>query len=210
MANRNRDAGRERFWRSTLTRQAASGLSVRAFCRQEELAESAFYAWRRTIAQRDREQEGAQKRHHTTAQRHHTTAHGDARPQRSAKGSTRPTAKRSARPGAQRSAKQSARRSAKGSITESVKQSGKTSARRNGRATRAAAFVPVVVTGERPQPSDGGTGREEIVIELAGGRRLLLPEAITAERLARLVHALEADLAATGPEIHGFRAGAER
>jgi len=55
MANRNRDAGRERFWRATLKRQAASGLSVRAFCRQETLAESNFYAWRRTIAERDQE-----------------------------------------------------------------------------------------------------------------------------------------------------------
>jgi hypothetical protein len=55
MANRNRDAGREGFWRATLKRQAASGLSVREFCRREDLAESNFYAWRRTIAERDQE-----------------------------------------------------------------------------------------------------------------------------------------------------------
>jgi hypothetical protein len=36
-----------------LVRFAAGGLSVRAFCRREKLAESAFYFWRREIAQRD-------------------------------------------------------------------------------------------------------------------------------------------------------------
>ena len=44
MANKRRDAGKERFWREVLKRQAASGLSVRAFCRRESLTESAFYA----------------------------------------------------------------------------------------------------------------------------------------------------------------------
>lgn len=53
MANQQRDAGKEAFWRDVVQRQAASGVSVRAFCRQEQLVESAFYAWRRTIAQRD-------------------------------------------------------------------------------------------------------------------------------------------------------------
>ena len=55
MANAKRDAGREAFWRRAVQRQAESGLTVRAFCRREELAESNFYAWRRTIAERDRE-----------------------------------------------------------------------------------------------------------------------------------------------------------
>lgn len=53
MAERQRDLVKERFWREVLARQASSGLSGRAFCRQEQLAESAFYAWRRTIALRD-------------------------------------------------------------------------------------------------------------------------------------------------------------
>ena len=53
MAKQQRDLAKERFWREVLARQAASGLSGRAFCRQEQLAESAFYAWRRTIAWRD-------------------------------------------------------------------------------------------------------------------------------------------------------------
>lgn len=54
MPNKTRDAAKERFWRDALQRFAASGLGVRGFCRRENLAESAFYAWRRTIAQRDR------------------------------------------------------------------------------------------------------------------------------------------------------------
>lgn len=53
MANKQRDGAKERFWRDVLKRRAASGLSVRAFCRQEKLRESAFYAWRRTIGARD-------------------------------------------------------------------------------------------------------------------------------------------------------------
>ncbi len=53
MANMQRDAGKEQFWRGVLKRQAASGLSVRAFCQRERLTESSFYAWRRTLAERD-------------------------------------------------------------------------------------------------------------------------------------------------------------
>jgi hypothetical protein len=55
MANRERDAKRDTFWRGALKRYAASGLSIRAFCQREQLTESAFYAWRRTIGQRDAE-----------------------------------------------------------------------------------------------------------------------------------------------------------
>jgi hypothetical protein len=55
MANKRRDAGKERFWREVLKRQAASGLSVRAFCRRESLTESAFYAWRRIVVERNTE-----------------------------------------------------------------------------------------------------------------------------------------------------------
>jgi len=47
MANRRRDSGREKLWRSRLARQAASRLSVRAFCQREGVAEPSFYAWRR-------------------------------------------------------------------------------------------------------------------------------------------------------------------
>ena len=53
MANTQRDLAKERFWRGVVKRYAASGLCGRAFCRQQRLAESAFYAWRRTIMERD-------------------------------------------------------------------------------------------------------------------------------------------------------------
>ncbi len=62
MANKRRDAGKERFWRDVLKRHAASGLSVRAFCEREKLTESAFYAWRRTLAERNTEPKLARRR----------------------------------------------------------------------------------------------------------------------------------------------------
>jgi hypothetical protein len=55
MANNERDAAKERRWRDVLRRHAASGLSVRAFCLREKLTESGFYAWRRTVAERNGE-----------------------------------------------------------------------------------------------------------------------------------------------------------
>lgn len=53
MANKNRSGEREAFWRDVVKRFGSSGLSVRAFCRREKLQESAFYFWRRTLADRD-------------------------------------------------------------------------------------------------------------------------------------------------------------
>lgn len=53
MASERRVVGRERFWREVLDHFSASGLSIRAFCRREGLAESAFYAWRRELRLRD-------------------------------------------------------------------------------------------------------------------------------------------------------------
>lgn len=53
MVSKQRDSEKEVCWREVVRRQAASGVSIRAFCQQEQLAESAFYAWRRTIAERD-------------------------------------------------------------------------------------------------------------------------------------------------------------
>lgn len=123
MANKQRDGAKEAFWRDAVKRQAAGGQSVRAFCRQHGLAESNFYAWRRTIGQRD------------------------AEPAKSG--------------------------------------------RRNGKVNRTKAgptFVPAVVTGDALR--DAG-----IVLELAGGRRLRLPESTPPERLAAIVHALEAEAA---------------
>jgi transposase-like protein len=50
-----RDRGKERFWRRMLRQWRRSGQSVRAFCAEHGLAEALFYAWRRTIGERDRE-----------------------------------------------------------------------------------------------------------------------------------------------------------
>jgi transposase-like protein len=45
-----RDPARERFWREQVQGQAASGLSVGAYCRRHRLRPSAFYYWRRALA----------------------------------------------------------------------------------------------------------------------------------------------------------------
>lgn len=50
-----RGAEREQFWRGQIEGQAASGLSAREWCQREQLSEPSFYAWRRKLAQRDRE-----------------------------------------------------------------------------------------------------------------------------------------------------------
>lgn len=48
-----RELAKEKFWRKTIRAFAASGQSVRAFCRARQLSEPSFYAWRRTLARRD-------------------------------------------------------------------------------------------------------------------------------------------------------------
>lgn len=53
MAKHQQDPAKEAYWRKVLKRFAASGLSVREFCQREQLTESQFYAWRRTIGERD-------------------------------------------------------------------------------------------------------------------------------------------------------------
>ncbi len=50
-----RDRVKEQFWRRTLRLWQRSGLTIRAFCQQQGLAEPNFHAWRRTLAQRDQE-----------------------------------------------------------------------------------------------------------------------------------------------------------
>jgi hypothetical protein len=59
MASGQRDPARERFWRDALRRQKGSGLTVRAFCAREQLAETAFHAWRRIVRERDAERRPA-------------------------------------------------------------------------------------------------------------------------------------------------------
>ncbi len=54
---RGRRAERERYWRSVIERQQASGLSVAEFCRRNDVADALFYRWRRKLAELD-EREG--------------------------------------------------------------------------------------------------------------------------------------------------------
>jgi len=53
MAGRRRDSKREQYWRVTMARWRASGLSIRAFCRRQSLTESAFHFWRRELPLRE-------------------------------------------------------------------------------------------------------------------------------------------------------------
>ena len=46
-------SGRESFWRRIVEGERSSGLSVRAWCSQNDVRESAFYWWRRELARRD-------------------------------------------------------------------------------------------------------------------------------------------------------------
>lgn len=62
MANRIRDWKREAFWRGVLARHSRSALSVRAFCRLEDVSEPSYYAWRRTLSERDAAKKRLQRR----------------------------------------------------------------------------------------------------------------------------------------------------
>ena len=52
---RARDPAKEAGWRRRVDRQAASGQSVRAWCRRHRVKETAFHWWRRELARRDTE-----------------------------------------------------------------------------------------------------------------------------------------------------------
>jgi hypothetical protein len=54
---RERDRDKERYWRQVLRQWQRSGQGVRAYCIEYGLSEPSFYAWRRTIQQRNRQAE---------------------------------------------------------------------------------------------------------------------------------------------------------
>jgi len=54
-----RDIQKEAVWRRRLGQQAASGQTVRAWCRAYGVTEAAFYWWRRELARRDAENKTA-------------------------------------------------------------------------------------------------------------------------------------------------------
>lgn len=55
MAGAGRSLDKEAFWRLVLDEHEASGLTVRAFCKQESLSEPSFYTWRKELRKRDQE-----------------------------------------------------------------------------------------------------------------------------------------------------------
>ena len=48
---RSYDPAKMQFWRQTLTRRQASGLSVRAYCEAHGLSEQNFYRWQRVLTE---------------------------------------------------------------------------------------------------------------------------------------------------------------
>ena len=58
MARHQRDPHKERFWRRLLQLFQRSGLSVRAFCAQQQISEPSFYSWRRLLQERDANAQG--------------------------------------------------------------------------------------------------------------------------------------------------------
>lgn len=51
--NTFRSSSKEQFWRRMMRLWRGSGLSVRAFCEEQGFSQPSFYAWRRTLAERD-------------------------------------------------------------------------------------------------------------------------------------------------------------
>ena len=47
-----RDKSKEALWRRTVRQQRQSGLTIREFCRKQEVRETAFYFWRRELERR--------------------------------------------------------------------------------------------------------------------------------------------------------------
>ena len=55
MANQQRCLIKQEYWRTQVQQWRDSGLSLRLFCRQNQLAETSFFAWRRELEIRARE-----------------------------------------------------------------------------------------------------------------------------------------------------------
>jgi hypothetical protein len=56
MANHQRHAAKEQFWRQLIRRWQRSGQTIRDFCAAAHVSEPSFYSWRRVLSQRDRDQ----------------------------------------------------------------------------------------------------------------------------------------------------------
>jgi transposase-like protein len=72
----NRDQGRETRWRRIIRQHARSKLTIRQFCRDNDLAESAFYFWRGELQRREGPQPQSQGRHARQEQRRRQAPRG--------------------------------------------------------------------------------------------------------------------------------------
>jgi len=66
MGRAKRDVEKERYWRKTIREAAGSGLSIREFCRRNDLSESQFHWWQRRLRTNER---GGSKRKPTEESR---------------------------------------------------------------------------------------------------------------------------------------------
>ena len=84
---RRTDPEKERYWREVVHRQPLSGQSVREYCRETGVKESAFYWWRRELARRSETRKVARTR---PARRRKpagsSAAEGNDRPEKSPRG----------------------------------------------------------------------------------------------------------------------------
>lgn len=60
MATR-RNLERWQVWRDVIRRQEQSGLSVAAFCREQQVPPASFFAWRKKLTQADQDANAAQE-----------------------------------------------------------------------------------------------------------------------------------------------------
>jgi hypothetical protein len=66
---RARDLKKEARWRKLVSAQQRSGLTVRQYCQENALAESAFWFWKRELARRDAEKPARRPGGRSSAQR---------------------------------------------------------------------------------------------------------------------------------------------
>jgi hypothetical protein len=79
-----RNPANEQLWRERVERLQSSGLSVREFCRRENLPEPSMYGWRREIARRDAETDSMSLAEASSVRRGRKThSHGPKKSRRS-------------------------------------------------------------------------------------------------------------------------------
>jgi hypothetical protein len=74
-----RSVEKERQWREILARYEHSGMKVRAFCNQEQIKESQFFAWKRELKRRDEARTANQDGRQRSGRRHPAGSTADPR-----------------------------------------------------------------------------------------------------------------------------------